>query len=68
MKLKNPVETRVLLEHRGKGTITSIAEELSMSTHTISKLLKGQSVQYRSVKKLADYLETDTNEIAEVAS
>lgn len=69
MKLKNPTQTRRILHELvggEKATIEEIAEAIPMSAPTVSKILRGQSVRYDTIKKIADFLKVNEEEIAEV--
>lgn len=69
MKLKEPKRVRTLFAQRKQWlTIGEIADGLGMHRNTVSKSLKGQSIDTDTARSIAIALEEDVMEIAEFAN
>lgn len=67
MRIREPIATRDALRRNGLLTIEQIASALSMSTHTVSKALRGKPIYMSTVSAFADALGCNADDIAEFA-
>lgn len=68
MKLREPIAVRESLMVRGMPTITQIAERLHLATNTVSRALRGEPVQMRTISVLATAIDSTAADIATVVN
>jgi DNA-binding Xre family transcriptional regulator len=70
MRIKEPMKLRGMFDDLGWGTkpptIEEIADQVRLAPKTVSHMLHGRGVRYASVKKMADFLNVDVEDIAEM--
>jgi len=66
MKLKEPIAVRESLMARDMSTIHEIADRLHLAANTVSRALRGEPVQMRTISVLAAAIDSTAAEIATV--
>ena len=69
MKIRHPVQVREkLMRKHGWLTIEDVARGLGMSTHTVGKMFRGETIRSTSVIKLAAAMDEGAADIATFVS
>lgn len=65
MIIKDPLAIKQLFADRGAIKHRDIANRLSISTRTLSKVFKSRPISYETAYKVASFVEREVTEIAD---